>query len=206
MENLKSEEFKNLTLRVFGAVKDGAVISVLSDVPDNIDDDDDKWLEQRQMASEWIPVLREAFPKATVDFVQYRSVGRNNGNLPTRCAVNVNTSDIWRDEFNNNDFSKVLERSDIIYAPTRYSTTAPLKSSASQYQYRAATMPGFTMAMADALRVDYTEVNRRVMLLKNLLDRATGALASFTVAGETWKFHMDLRHRTAHASGGILNT
>jgi leucyl aminopeptidase (aminopeptidase T) len=69
---------------------------------------------------------------------------------------------------------------------------------------RAATMPGFRAEMIPALRIDYTEVNRRVNLLKGLLDRATGADIAFRHPGGEDRLHLDLRHRTGHASGGLL--
>jgi leucyl aminopeptidase (aminopeptidase T) len=59
--------------------------------------------------------------------------------------------------------------------------------------------------MVPALRLDYTEVNRRVMLLKHLLDDSAAADFLFVVDGsEEHRLHLDLRYRTAHASGGLL--
>jgi len=76
---------------------------------------------------------------------------------------------------------------------------------APRFGCRAATMPGFSPAMVPALRLDYTEVNRRVHLLKDLLDRAVAADLRFVVDGGTeHRLHLDLRHRKAHASGGLL--
>jgi leucyl aminopeptidase (aminopeptidase T) len=67
-------------------------------------------------------------------------------------------------------------------------------------------MPGFTTAMVPALRLDYREVDRRVRLLKGLLDRAEAAELVFLVDGaERTDLHLDLRHRTAHASSGLLH-
>jgi leucyl aminopeptidase (aminopeptidase T) len=59
--------------------------------------------------------------------------------------------------------------------------------------------------MVPALRLDYGEVNRRVGLLKRLLDRSDTALLCFEVAPATHELRLDLRHRTAHASGGLLH-
>ena len=71
--------------------------------------------------------------------------------------------------------------------------------------FRAATMPGFSREMVPALRLDYTEINRRVNYLKDLLDDSIGADFLFVVDGSTeYELHLDLRHRTAHASGGLL--
>ena len=68
-------------------------------------------------------------------------------------------------------------------------------------------MPGFSPEMVPALRLDYGEVNRRVDLLKDLLDSATGCDFLFVVDGHAeHQLHLDLRHRSAHASGGLLRT
>jgi len=79
-----------------------------------------------------------------------------------------------------------------------------LKVAAREGAFRAATMPGFLPSMIPALRVDYGEVNRRVELLKGLLDTAETARIQFAVAGEKHELLLDLRHRTGHASGGIF--
>ena len=54
------------------------------------------------------------------------------------------------------------------------------------------------------MRLDYSEVNRRVAYLKGVLDRATGADLSFAYPGGEATLHLDLRFRSAHASGGLL--
>jgi len=66
-------------------------------------------------------------------------------------------------------------------------------------------MPGFSPEMVPALRLDYKEVNRRVTILKELLDRAVAADCVFEVGAlGSFELHLDLRHRSAHASGGLL--
>jgi len=65
-------------------------------------------------------------------------------------------------------------------------------------------MPGFRADMIPALRLDYTEVNRRVEILKDLLDRAEGADFHFETPAGPCDLHVDLRHRSGHASGGLL--
>jgi len=60
--------------------------------------------------------------------------------------------------------------------------------------------------MVPALRLDYGEVDRRVRLLKGLLDRAEAADLAFLVDGSRRaELHIDLRHRAAHASSGLLH-
>jgi len=89
---------------------------------------------------------------------------------------------------------------------TELSPTAPLKLMGRNYSFRAATMPGFSPAMIPSLRLDYEEINRRVLRLKALLDRAEGADLVFQVEnGPECRLFLDLRHRTAHASGGLLH-
>jgi leucyl aminopeptidase (aminopeptidase T) len=67
-------------------------------------------------------------------------------------------------------------------------------------------MPGFSTAMIPALRLDYVEVNRRVWWLKRRLDDAVRADIRFVVDGsEPLELTLDLRHRKAHASGGLLH-
>ena len=60
-------------------------------------------------------------------------------------------------------------------APTELSATAPLKVDTLGGGFRAATMPGFLPSMIPALKLDYGEINRRVNLLKELLDEAETA-------------------------------
>jgi leucyl aminopeptidase (aminopeptidase T) len=100
----------------------------------------------------------------------------------------------------------VLDTHSIVIAPTELSATAPLKLLARSHAFRAATMAGFSSAMIPALRIDYGEVSRRVFRMKALLDHATRAELRFEVAhGESCALTLDLRHRSAHASDGILD-
>ncbi len=58
--------------------------------------------------------------------------------------------------------------------------------------------------MVPALKIDYEEVNRRVDLLRDLVGPATGADLVFRVGNTVHTCHLDLRHRTGHASGGLF--
>jgi leucyl aminopeptidase (aminopeptidase T) len=61
--------------------------------------------------------------------------------------------------------------------------------------------------MIPALRIDYGEVSRRVFAMKSLLDQASRAELHFQIeGGEACALTLDQRHRTAHASDGILDT
>ncbi|MBN2722803.1 MAG: hypothetical protein JXR95_01895 [Deltaproteobacteria bacterium] len=205
MENLGISEMKNLITRVFSLKGTEKTLAVLTDLPPDAEADDNKWKSQRLMASDWVETLRDAFPNMEISHVVYKSPGKNNGDLPVKCGVNIGLPSYWSSESDNDTFENIFNKVEIILAPTRYSTTAPLKMASTKYNFRAATMPGFSMEMADALRVDYSIISARVEFLKEMLDKADGALISFSSSGESWKFHLDLRFRKGHASGGTFN-
>jgi leucyl aminopeptidase (aminopeptidase T) len=141
--------------------------------------------------------------------IAYPDVGSNNADLP-EYAYEITGS--LPDSVNRLDssgrkisFENIFRSTQLILAPTEYSTTAPLKVAARQNGFRAATMPGFSPAMIPALKIDYNEVNRRVLLLKNKLDDASAAQVNFTIdLQESHTMFFDLRYRKAHASSGRL--
>ncbi|MEN8163246.1 MAG: hypothetical protein ABFS37_03885, partial [Acidobacteriota bacterium] len=142
--------------------------------------------------------------------VLYRNARANNADLPEMMTVwdpshpLPETADDLA-AFPGLSTAEVLTRHQLAMAPTELSATAPLKMLCPKYGCRAATMPGFSPEMVPALRLDYTEVNRRVTILKELLDRAVRADCVFEVGAlGSFELHLDLRHRSAHASGGLL--
>jgi len=139
--------------------------------------------------------------------VVYPNVHTNNGDLPERAWVHSGghlPSTDSLDPAASIAFADLYATHPILIALTKFSATAPLKLAAKQHPIRAATMPGFRADMIPALRLDYAEVNRRVNLLKELLDRAEGADLRFDTPSGPCDLHLDLRHRTGHASGGLL--
>ena len=174
------------------------------------------------MALGWFERLRGARDGLGLDVALFwfPASGGNNADLPERA---------WRasaggaapgsiDDLNPADsvpMAEVFAGFDLFLAPTEFSATAPLKVAAREHGFRAATMPGFSRAMVPALRLDYVEVDRRCRVLKGLLDRAERAELGFRVAGPAadespgpdgarCQLTLDLRHRQAHASGGLL--
>jgi leucyl aminopeptidase (aminopeptidase T) len=65
-------------------------------------------------------------------------------------------------------------------------------------------MPGFSDAMVPALRLDWMEIHSRCRALKEELDAAEGAEIATTALEEDHLLYLDLRHRSAHASGGMI--
>ena len=186
-------------------------MAILVDLPDRALPDNDAWALRRTIAADWVRELRAASTdhRFDVDLVAYRNVRANNADLPETAwlcspgSLPASADDL--DPSETTTFAEILDSHPLVLAPTELSATAPLKVLSKIHSCRGATMPGFSPPMVPALRLDYTEVNRRVHLLKDLLDRAVAADLRFVVDGDTaYDLHLDLRHRTAHASGGLL--
>ena len=208
-ERLTGPELVALVQRVFQPVPGEAALAILVDLPDAKVPDDDHWAARRAIAVDWVAALsahRAELGLAT-HLVVYPNVHTNNGDLPERAWLHAGgplpVSESL-DPAASLSFAELYASHPILIAITKFSATAPLKLAAKKHPIRAATMPGFRADMIPALRLDYTEVNRRVNLLKDLLDRAEGADFRFATPTGPCELHVDLRHRTGHASGGLL--
>jgi len=208
---LTSEELVHLIERVFEPSARERTLAILVDFPDHELPDNEDWRRRRQLAAGWAATLRDTAVDhgLTVGLFGYRNVRANNADLPRSAHpmdpdhLPVSADDLPADT--ECSFDTVLADHPLVLAPTELSTTAPLKVLAPKLGFRAATMPGFSPAMIPALRLDYDEVNRRVWWLKKHLDDAQRADIQFQVDGSTpMVLVLDLRHRTAHASGGLL--
>ena len=210
---LTSDELVQLINRVFEPGPDERRLAILVDLPDDRLPDDDDWRTRRELAAGWAKTMQDTTNDHgfSVDLYCYRNVATNNADLPpTAFATDPenlprSAADLPVDRAIA--FATVLAGHPLALAPTELSATAPLKIMAPRLGFRAATMPGFSPAMIPALRLDYGEVNRRVGWLKERLDRAVRCDIRFQVDGsEILELLLDLRHRTAHASGGLLPT
>ena len=209
-ERLSGDELVALVRRVFQPSANEKGVAILVDLPDAVVPDNADWAERRQTAVEWASELtaHEAELGMKTTLVLYRNAHTNNGNLPDNCWIHqggaLPATAESLDPASSIPFAEMFALNPILLAPTQFSATAPLKMAAKKHPIRAATMGGFRHDMVPALRIDYTEVNRRVNFLKGLLDRATGADITFTHPGGDCDLHLDLRFRTAHSSGGLL--
>jgi hypothetical protein len=210
MDALGREELRRLIERVFAPRADDTRIAVLVDLPDAAVPDHELWRTRRELAAGWARELAAAAPALghPTDLVLYRNVRANNADLPARAWLHhggpLPVSADALDEGASIAMAEVLAGHSIIIAPTQFSTTAPLKLTAKGHGFRAATMPGFSSAMVPALRLDYGEINRRVLVLKALLDEAERCELALVANGVEHGFVLDLRHRSGHASGGVL--
>jgi hypothetical protein len=214
---LDGTELFALVKRVFSLRPLDKRLAILVDLPDDASPDHDAWRARRDMAVDWARRLHAMTPSTglQVCLCLFRNVRHNNADLPASgwvCEGDALAS--FSCPSNAQDagpglraraIHDVLAENPVILAPTQYSATAPLKLAGLKLGFRAATMPGFSPDMIPALRLDYVEVNRRVGILKDLLDRAQGAAFRFEVDSKTpHSLLLDLRFRTAHASGGLL--
>ena len=208
-EQLTGSELVALVQRVFQPRPGESAMAILVDLPDAKVRDDEHWAARRAIAEAWVKELtaRRADLGLDTHLVVYPNVHTNNGDLPERAWIQRGgslPSAEALDPAASIAFTDLYATHPILIALTKFSATAPLKLAAKQQPIRAATMPGFRVDMIPALRLDYAEVNRRVDILKDLLDRAEGADLRFATPSGPCHLHVDLRHRTGHASGGLL--
>ncbi len=208
-ERLTGPELVALVRRVFVPRPEEKALAILVDLPDTQVPDDADWAARRAMAQDWAAELAGHAQdlRLTTHLAIYPNIHTNNGDLPERVWLHgggpLPAADAL-DPAASVSFVDLYAEHPILIALTKFSATAPLKLAAKKHPIRAATMPGFRADMIPALRLDYTEVNRRVTLLKNLLDQAEGADFRFGTPTGECALHLDLRHRTGHASGGLL--
>ncbi len=207
---LSARDLGALVQRVFQPTDRDSRIAVLADLPATEADDRPAWRQRRELALEWARILDSlrGGPELPADLYLYPAVGINNADLPLSAWPHrrgpLPPSAAALDTVTARPFGSLFSGHSIVIAPTEYSATAPLKIAAAKYGFRAATMPRFSTAMIPALKLDYVEVDRRVRRLKALLDRASAAYFRFETDSGAAMLEIDLRHRTAHASSGLL--
>ncbi|MBI5442557.1 MAG: hypothetical protein HY900_15250 [Deltaproteobacteria bacterium] len=207
---LSAAELSALVARVFQPTPEDGFLGIMIDLPDTKVPEDAEWAARRRIAAQWVELLEAQAGDVGyhTHLLLYPNVHTNNGDLPDRCWIHAGgpvpgtAADL--DPAAAVPMGGVFDTHPMLMAVTKFSSTAPLKVAARKHPTRAATMPGFTAEMIPALRLDYTEVNRRVDILKALLDRATGADVVFRHPAGVDTLHLDLRHRAGHASGGLL--
>ncbi|MCP3981279.1 MAG: hypothetical protein GY716_18415 [bacterium] len=207
---LDRDALLDLIERVFLPGDDERTLALLIDLPDATLPDHPLWAERREMVLGWFRELtRPANGRGldSVELVYFRNARRNNADLPA-------TGHVWdggavpstADEAAGDEvpLSEVFSRNRLVIAATELSATAPMKLLAPRHGLRAATMPGFTTSMIPALTLDWEEIHARCVALKERLDPASAAVIRFEAAGSMHELQLDLRHRKATASGGLV--
>jgi hypothetical protein len=208
---LKGVELAALIERVFQPRPEEQAAFLLVDLPDAQVPDNPAWADRREMVRGWVDELADLGDDLgrTVHLFLYRNAHMNNADLPEGAwlfeggPLPARAEDL--DPAAQRPFADIFAKHRFGLAPTEFSATAPLKLAARELGIRAATMPGFGPDMIPALRLDYVEINRRVEFMSDLLNRAEGAQFDFLLDGqEACRLDLDLRHRTAHSSGGLF--
>lgn len=184
-------------------------LTILIDLPKTREEDSGTWQDRRRIAAEWYTMARgmaAELPFTALNFCTYPNVGANNGDLP----LEVRLADSAPGQGDNlepdqiTDLGVLLQRTSVVLALTEYSATAPLKNLAKKYPFRGATLPGFSRAMIPALGLDYGKVDARVRDIASRLTRAEAAHIVFKAVSTLFELRLDLRHRSAHVSGGLM--
>lgn len=214
MQFLTAQELIALVERVFKPTPEETHLAILVDLPNTTSDELPHWLERRQIAWNWYQTFAQAAKDGLTNlecrFYLYPAVGANNGDLPENMwdfhGEQLPLSAAELSQLQAIATTEVFSTNQLILAPTQYSATAPLKLNAPKFQFKAATLPGFSTAMIPALKLDYLEVARRVMALSEVVSASSGALIKFQVEGMASQLELfiDLRHRFANSSTGLL--
>ncbi len=210
MKELSANDLTQLIHSVFPSQAGDHSLGILVDIPRKSTDDSADWKQRRELAQAWYKTLQDQISHLNLEeikLIAYPDVASNNADLPE--FAYLITQDLPEEASfletagKKESFSNLFSNTQIFLAPTQYSTTAPLKVAAKKFNFRGATMPGFSQAMIPTLKIDYNEVNRRVLLLKEKLDLALAAQVHFLVdEKQSYQMLFDLRHRLAHASTG----
>ncbi len=212
LRNLSEQQLIALIEKVFAPAPDEKRLSILVDVPDGRTPDTPLWQDRRRIAAEWYALCREikaVLGIQVVDLLYYQNSGSNNADFPqvgfrwTGPASDADFDTIQKNGAEVN-LEEALRDSNIVLVPTQFSATAPLKLRAAQYGFKAASMPGFSRAMIPALGLDFDEVHEHVMRLKERLDIAEAIEIHFVADQHEFDFFVDIRHRKAAASSGLL--
>lgn len=206
--NLSFVQLRDLLRSVFalGATEQG--IALLVDLPGGTAADNPAWARRRTFAAEWFTMLQEhraELPFRNVLYCVYPNVGTNNGDLPDQCIYAGSAEEYaWLPNGRTGNLKELLAMCSVVLAPTEFSATAPLKNLARTMGFRGATLPGFTMEMVPSLLLDYEKVHARVEQFKQRMDAAEAVRIVLETGGKACESLFDLRHRTGHASGGLI--
>ncbi len=206
--SLTPDELAQLVTQVFSPTERDHRLAILVDLPDAQVPDNPDWKARREIATDWAAKLAPLAGEMGLDAVRlvaYRNAHANNADLPatgTYCEPDALPPTAEALNGDTEPFDTIFQVHQLFIALTEFSATAPLKMAAPYHGFRAATMPGFARSMLPSLKLDYTKIGQRVDRLKGILDQAQRCDLEFVAEGTAHRLTLDLRHRTAHASGG----
>ncbi|MCA9730724.1 hypothetical protein KC799_01250 [candidate division KSB1 bacterium] len=208
---LTTEQIDTLLRTCFNMSDQDKSIVILVDVPDEKLPDSVDWQFRRKFALQWYEQLSQFYgSQKRVKIYYYPNVGANNGDLPTEIYIytgnsaDLNSASLIK-KGGCHTVEEILESANIVIAMTQLSATAPLKILGRKHNFRGATMPNFTQPMIPALALDYQKVNKRVMHIKERLDKSISVEYNFSTNNADYQFLADTRNRLAHASSGLMH-
>ena len=209
---LNESELEQLIELVFQPGPDDHSLAFLVDLPDAVSPDNPSWTARRETAFSWFRALaaRQRDTSWKPCFFLYRNVRSDNADFPAGAWPFEGDSlpGLAEDLAQQGQvgFDEILASHSLFLVLTEFSASAPLRVAARTHHFRAASMPGFRDDMIPALRLDFNEIHREVEVLRDLLDRAIEARLLFGIDSESkdLALTLDLRHRRAHASSGLL--
>lgn len=212
-KNLTGDQLKKLLKNNFNLSHNDTRLVILVDVPNTCTPDNEEWHDRRKLAAEWVIELQKVqkhLPLESIHLIYYENTGSNNADLPKTGFLwpgnpELAKISVLQKEGTRLFLRETLAQTNIVLAPTQFSTTAPLKILGKELGFRGATMPGFTRQMIPALLIDYQKVHNEVMKIKQRLDESQGMKILFAAEGQSYEFFADLRFRTAHASSGLFH-
>ena len=179
------------------APQKGEILTIMTDIPNNKEQDNPEWKERRSMAEEWLEEIGKIAKKWDMQvnpLVTYKATGNHNANLPEKCSIGdekIKTSEI-------------IDKSTIILSMPEFSATAPLsKHSTSSKKLRVGSMPGVAKFMENTgLAADYNKIAKKCDSLISFFNGAVGAEASFSTGH---KCYFDLTKNEFHRDDGMLH-
>jgi hypothetical protein len=202
---LDREELERLLETVFQPGPGERSVAFLVDLPDHVVPDNPDWKTRREIAWDW---FRKLGPSWEPSFFLYRNARNNNADFPAGAwPFSGDVLPGSAEELSGQEqvlFEELFASRALFLVPAELSATAPLKIAARTHRFRTASMPGFSSEVIPALRLDFDAIHREVEAFRDLLDRAAEARLVFEVEEEEIPLTLDLRHRQAHASSGLL--
>ena len=188
------KNWEKLFTDVFNPQK-GENVIILNDFSDERDTED--FILRKEMAEEWHNVFSQLAKKKsfTVEpIITYGATMTHSSPLPDYAIQNKRKIDL------NKKLSS-LNKKDIVIAITTFSATGPLHTLMEKQKFRCATLPGVLPDMT-AFDADYKMVAKKSHILKEKLDKAIGAVATFSTGHE---IYFDIKDRNAQVDDGICH-
>lgn len=179
------------------------------------------WRKRIRAARDWAKWIADQRPQEEVHFIVYKNVGQHGG------ALDAANAPAWEIDFDNPsappystkdilpgtshvDLIDRIAQSDIVIAPTKWSTTGPLKKIVKERNRNlmGITIPGYAPSMIPAMKQSLETIERKCKTLHQFMTGAVGSTVEFEVnqGGIVKKFNLwlDLNFRKPQYDSGLV--